>query len=266
MDCSSKKSDLIITIRHAEPVEVFNFANTMSAFGSLFSDYCKEHGKSREERKARLYLEKVEHGSIEIHLSEIFTLGMLPFIEAGNTIFDFAGYIKAAYDFFANGTGNRPDLTEATCRNLSKSLEVVANDNNGEMQIYATNDHSKNIYHNCLVVNMNANAAQHRLDKYADQLREEAVKAETRQNVLMTIYQMRSDLSQRSGNLARIDEICDRKVPVRFDNDDLKERILGSTENPFRQAYLVDVEVKTAEGKIAMYYVVKLHDVMSLPD
>lgn len=255
---------LCIKISHSSPVEINEFASTMNAFGSLFESFCKYNADSTDGRKAKLYIEKIEHGSIEINLVETVSALALPLIESMNLIMDFAGHLKRVYDYYANGRGTKPELSEAECRDFRRSLNVVSGDNKGEMEVYATSGHAGAVYNNCVVLQLAGNAAQNRLDREAERLREEAPHTDRFDKVLMTVYQMRGDLNQTAGNKARIDEISTRSLPVRFDSDSIKSRILGIADNPTRKAFLVDVEVKTAEGRPAVYNVVALHDVYDL--
>lgn len=267
METTPQKTSLVIKITHGQPIEIADFASTMSAFGQLFSEYSNKNGDSHEARKAKLYLERVDHGSIELRLVEVVTLGILPFVENVNLIMEFAGYLKSVFDFFAASKGKAPKLTEAECRNFKRALDVVANDNNGEMKIYAVNDNSSHEYNNCVVFQLGANAAQNRLEKEAERLKDESGGSLVREKVVMTIFQMRGDISQKSGNYAQIDDIARRRVAVRFANEALQTAILGSDTNPTKQAYLVDVEVQTVNGdRIAMYNVVKLHEIIPLSE
>ena len=73
-------------------------------------------------------------------------------------------------------------------------------------------------------------------------------------------------MKEDKGNKAIIEEISKNKIPVVFDTDELKNRILNSDSNPVKRAFFVDVEVKTINSRIVAYNVLALHDVIDLDE
>lgn len=49
-----------------------------------------------------------------------------------------------------------------------------------------------------------------------------------------------------------------------FLTDDAKRKVLELPANPFQKAFLVDVDVRTAGGKPALYRIVDVKDVLDL--
>lgn len=96
---------LRIHISNSKPVEVADFTRTMNAFGTMFSCFAQKNGKSKEEANARLYVSKIAEGSIDIHLVELVTASMIPFMENANLIIEFAKHIKSIYDYYYPAMG-----------------------------------------------------------------------------------------------------------------------------------------------------------------
>jgi hypothetical protein len=53
-------------------------------------------------------------------------------------------------------------------------------------------------------------------------------------------------------------------MPTRllFASEDVKKQIIGQPENPFQKLFLVDVEAKATEGKVRLYRVFAVKDVL----
>lgn len=131
----NKQDILRIHIENSQPVEVADFTKTMNAFGALFASFAQKNGKSKEEANAKLYVSKIIEGSIDIHLVELATMGIIPFVENSNLILDFAKHIKSIYDYYVKGSSFKPELTPADLRNVHDMVSVPANDRNGVMSV-----------------------------------------------------------------------------------------------------------------------------------
>ncbi len=259
---------LLVHIQHSKPVEISEFTNSLNAVGNLYSSYMKKHGLTKEATNAKLYVSKIEEGSIDVILQDLVLGTMIPFFENANTMIEFATFVKGAISYFAKGQGEKPDLSIQDCKDLKEVMTITAGDKNGTMEIGAINSADKSlVFVGCAFNFTESNSAQNQLAKEIEALRVIAPADNTYTRQLMKIYQMRSDMSNDKGNKAIIDSIAPKKkVGVVFETDDLKERILNSDENPAKKAYLVDVVVQTIDGKLAAYKVTSLHDVIDLEE
>lgn len=265
MELQPKDTALLIKIKHSKPIEVKDFVATINAMGNLFDGFCKANGDSSEARKAKLYVEKIEHGSIEIFLTEAVTALALPFIENMNLIMEFAGHVKGVVDYFAKGIGSKPELTLPELRNYHDVFAVTAGDNNGETQIGAIQlGDTHNVYHNCVFNYQESNSSQNQIQRSEQEIRDEIPTETIYRKKLLTIHQMRSDVSTDKGNRGQIDDLNSKTLALVFETDELKSRILYSSENPTLQAYLVDVVVQTSAGRPIAYKIVALHEVLPL--
>ena len=55
-------------------------------------------------------------------------------------------------------------------------------------------------------------------------------------------------------------------MKLAFASDDVKRKIVDQENNPFQKAFLVDAEVKTADGKPMLYRILDVKDVMDRDD
>ena len=256
---------ILIHIDHSKPIEINEFTTALNAAGNLFSSFVQEKGNSRELAQAKLYVEKIEEGCIDIFLCETVTACLLPFMENMNVIFDFSAYLKNIFGFYKSGKGEKPDLKLQEAKNLKDLLNITANDNLGEMTIGAISKSDKgNIFNNCTFNFIESNSTQNQLEKEIESLKSVQPDGKVHTRCLMTIYQMRSDMGSDIGNKAIIESISPKRVGVVFASDELKEKILHSDDNPTKRAYQVDVETLFVENRLVGYNVLALHDIMPL--
>lgn len=255
---------LRIHIKNSQPVDVSDFTKTMSAFGSLFSNFAQKNGKSKEEANAKLYVSKIIEGSIDIHLVELASLAVIPFVENSNLILDFAKHIKSIYDYFVLSKGDEPELNVPELKGVHDMVSIPANDRNGLMTVQVINDNAGNvIFEGCTFNHIEGNGIQNQSDNVLKERKALSNERDIYRKQLMTIYQVRKDGTDR-GNKGVIDAISDRKLGLVFDSDILEDEILRSAQNPMLKGYIVDVIVQTVLGKPAAYKIMALHDVIDL--
>ena len=267
MEILPKDTALLIKITHSQPIEVKDFVATMNSIGNLFDDFCKENGDSADARKAKLYVEKIEHGSIEIFLTEAVTALALPYIENINLIMEFAGHIKNVIQYFTQGKGDKPKLTQRELKNYKDVFAITAGDNKGKTEIGAIETGNKeNIFNNCTFNYFESNAAQNQIERAEKELKDSEPSEKIYERQLMTIFQMRGNMGTDTGNRAIVDNLSSKSFPVVFETDELKREILNNDENPTKKGFLVDVIIQTIGGKPAVYKIIRLHEIISLDD
>ena len=255
---------LRIHIKNSQPVDVSDFTKTMSAFGTLFSNFAQKNGKSKEEANAKLYVSKIIEGSIDIHLVELASLAVIPFVENSNLILDFAKHIKSIYDYFVLSKGDEPELNVPELKGVHDMVSIPANDRNGLMTVQVINDNAGNvIFEGCTFNHIEGNGIQNQSDNALKERKALSNEGDIYRKQLMTINQVRKDGADR-GNKGVIDAISDRKLGLVFDSDTLEDDILRSAQNPMLKGYIVDVIVQTVQGKPAAYKIMALHDVIDL--
>lgn len=259
---------LRIDIEHSKPVEMKDFVSSLNALNGLYSAYVRQNADNAEVSTSKLYVEKVQEGSIIIILCEFVAANILPLMENANIILEFAGYLKKAYSYFARGEGSKPALNRQECAGLRKALDVVASDYKGKITISAVDRvNTMNVHNNFFLNFGEVNGAQNQLQKEEEELAAIEPKDDIHSRVLMQIYQVRNEAELNKGNKAIIDEIFKgKKVSVLFETDELKNDILFLEENPTQKAFQVDVKVQTVNEKVVAYKVIALHDVVDIPE
>lgn len=101
----AKDTVLKIHVEHSRPIEINEFTSALNAVGSLFSTFAQKNGDCKETAGAKLYVEKIQEGCIDVFLCEQIAAGLLPFAENINLIFEFAKNIKSITEYFLNQKG-----------------------------------------------------------------------------------------------------------------------------------------------------------------
>lgn len=263
-----KDTALLVHIDHTKPIEVKDFIATLNAVGSLYSSYVKKNADCKELTSAKLYVEKIEKGCIDVYLCELASCAIIPFMENANTIFDFAKAIKDVVSYYTSGTGSEPKLSLSELKACKDLFAVSSNDRGGKTTIGAVSKTARgNIYNNCTFNYLDSNSAQNQISRKEAELSAPPEDGEDiRRNQLMTIHQMVGDMTLDKGNKAVIDAITRRKVGLLFDDDEIKNQVLHMDGNPTKKAFYVDVSLMYANGKLAAYRVTRLHDIIDLDD
>lgn len=260
---SMKDTRLFVHIDHKEPIEFKDFVTSLNSLNDLYEYFVRKGDYSLGESKSCLYVEKIAEGSIDIFLSDPVMASFLEFAEQANVIMEFSQYLKAIFDYFVKGIGDKPEMDSKECGMIGTVMNLPASLKGSNMSIGAL--YSGNTYNNCVFNFSDSNSLQNIMNKESIRLKEsDAPSSTVHERVIMSIFQMRSSASTDIGNKAVIDSICDGKpTPLLFGSDELKNEILFSDENPSKKAYQVDVRVDYVKSK-PIYTVLKLHDIINI--
>lgn len=81
------------------------------------------------------------------------------------------------------------------------------------------------------------------------------------QDQLLTLFQVRDVITSTAGDRGIIESLSPDPVKLIFASDQVKAQILEQPENPFQKIFLVDVEAKSASGRIRLYKILGVKDV-----
>lgn len=243
-------------IKNVRLVELSDLTTSMHAFAAEFVRFLEKSAPEVSANNVRLYVKEIRQGSIVAEIVP-YAATMLPFLGYANTVFSFCKHMKTAYAWLSGESAEKPELERAELENLSQILEPIVKDRGAQLNIGTINAPNGNVFINLDTVK--ANAAQNSAKRELA-----LIKAPTtglHEKVVLYWYQARGgDPASRAGDRAIIESIYPRAVKTVFANDALKTSVLLSTENPFREAYVVDVVVETISNKAVLYKIVTLHD------
>lgn len=266
MELLPRDTALLFKVTHSKPIEMKDFVATMNSLAYLFEGFVKENADSTEGRKAKLYVEKIEQGCIEIFLQEVVTACAIPFIENFNPIMCFAEYLGGLVKNAILGR-NETKLSISELKALSDLFSINAADPHGITEFGAIKRDNPNYsFNNCTFNFQDSNTAQNQVKRAIEEKELESPTEKVYERQLMTIFQMRRNMDTNTGNKATIDVLSKKPLSIVFETDELKRQILNNDENPTKQAYLVDVVIQTIGGKPVAYKVMALHDVIPMED
>lgn len=263
-----KDTAIRVHIKHTKPVEVNEFVASVTSVSNLFSSYMKENAECKEEVKAKLYVEKIKEGSIDIWLVAPALVGLIAFAENANKLCDFVKHINDFIAHFTRGLNPEKKYTLSELRDLKELLTPTSTDRDGQIAIDAININTNQVVTQGTPVTFDSsNSIQNQIEREIDIRKSTEISDGIHKKVLMQIYQLRNTADSNVGNKAIIDDIYfGKKLPVVFETEELKSEILYSEANPTRTGFVVDAEVMTIEGKPKAYKIVGLSDSFPLDE
>ncbi len=246
----------IYEIKKDKPVELIDLTNSLFGVADEYRRFLIREGGPPAADGVKLYVKKISSSDI---IAELVTdcAGLLPIISYSKNVCDFAKYIKTALDFFLGRAKEGVELEKTNYENLNNILEPVAKDKASQLNITPVVNGDLNFNISINVNSIEANAAQNEIRKKLESLKEPMVGYHKK--VLLYWYQARKDMKSAAGDRAIVENIYGAPVKVIMD-EDVKADMLGVSENPFKMAYIVDVEVQTIRNKPTIYKIVRLHD------
>ncbi|MDR3408026.1 MAG: hypothetical protein P4L68_05970 [Methylovirgula sp.] len=251
-------SDPVITykLENSRPVDLLDLTSSLAAFGEAYRDYVGCSGLELLPSNVRLVVRDIRAGSIIAELASLADQASWLLHHA-----DLAGGFVSHFDqvlryFLIPGSiGETPTKREAI--QAISVMEPVAKDgganlflnvNGGDIQIH----HHHYSY-------QEANAIQNQAKKFlGPPIPTEAVY----QDQLLTLFQVRGVVTSTAGDRGIIESLSPDPVRLIFASDQVKAQILDQLENPFQKIFLVDVEAKSAAGRVRLYKILGVKDVL----
>lgn len=258
MSVEIKDISLRVEIKNNKPLELSELTKSLTALASQYNSFSEKNGFTENERQAKLYIKEIRSGSVILDLMEIASVGVIPFAENINTLVGFSDYFKKAVNYFVKGEGENPDLSVQDCKDFSQIVSPIAKDNASQLNMSVKIDGN---FHQYVYLDSKDSKAFQNTLKAEIKNKLEPKTGDLIENAIMVFYQTRNKLDEKSGNKAIIDDAVEGKpLNVVFSDKDLRRKILKGEDNPNNFAFQVDVKIKTSNGNIIAYEVVKLHD------
>jgi hypothetical protein len=191
--------------------------------------------------------------------------GLLPtaasVFDHADTLAGFLGSINDIAQFFLGNPEVEKKPPKKEAEQIIKIFEPIAKDSDSQldMQINGPVTIGEIHYH---FNSQQANAVQNRARQY---LGPTIPTNTTLHDEVLTLIQMRGDPKARVGDKGVIESISKTAVKLAFGSEQIKKDIVESPDNPFQRAFIVDVDVRTADGKPALYKILALKDSFDKP-
>ncbi len=256
---------LRIEIKNQKPLELLELTKSLISLANQFNSYVTEHGQTKNDREAKLYVKEIKSGSVIMELVEFASKTAIPFAENVSTIVGFAGHLKKVYNFFLGKEKELPNtFNQSDYKDLSQIVNPIANDNAAQLNVSTTVNGDLNLY---LTLNSTeSNAVQHIIEKKSKELKLPSTISATNNKVLLTLYQMRTDIKAKAGNKGIIEDIHDKPLNLIFDDESINQSMLHGDFNPNDKIFVVDVIVQTSGGKPAAYKITQFHEAFDKVD
>jgi len=271
----TKELDGLLTFKldNKAPVALDDLTASLTALACFYQDYLADAGKASPDAGVKLYIHELKTGSVIATLQAIAEQGHLLFGDNGiiptlQSAFDHAdtlgGLIANLNDvigFFLNSSDSEVRPTKKQADQVIKFFEPVAKDNASHlsMQFNGTVNIGEIHFH---YNSQQANAVQNSAKRY---LGPSLPSNKILKDELLILHQVRGDAKAKSGDKGIIESVSKTPVKLWFCSDEVKKEILDSAENPFQKVFVVDVEVKTADDKPALYKVLEVKDNFDKP-
>ena len=241
-----------IEIKNGKPIELADLTRSLLGFAEEFKRHIEANEPEVAAADVRLYVKEIRSGSVIADIVAISPL-LLQGISYVNSVISFSKHLKTAYDYLSGKSEEKPDLDKASYENLSNIVEPIAKDHSSQLSIGTLNG---NVYFQ--VTPTEANAAQNTIRKEIDALREPT--SRLHEKVLLYWYQARADANSKYGDKGIIESISPLPVKVVCASENIKFKMVLEDENPFKEAYIVDVVVETIKAKPVVYKILALHE------
>jgi hypothetical protein len=250
-----------VRINNRLPVAVADYAGALTALESEFRNYADGNGGRGFAEGVGLYVTRLKTGSL---ISELQALApfALPFAEHANSILGFAGHLKSGFDYLLGRSPSAERPPNRSIQNLISIAEPVARDGGSVLSVNTIIQ--GDVHFHLKLPSKDANAAQNVARRVVST--ERTPTSAVRERVLLYLFQARSDPRSKAGDRAIIESISESPVRLEFVNEMVKLSVVGGTENPFKLAFIVDVEVGTVGGRPLLYKVLAVHGTMERPD
>lgn len=258
MSAEIKDVVLNIEIKNNEPLELTELTKSLIAVSNQYNRHSEKNGFSESERNAKLYVKKIETGSVLLDLVEFGSVAVIPFIEGTNTIVSFAQFLKDSVSYFLDNNGDKPELSVQDCKELSQIVNPIANDNSSQFNVNVTINGNVTNYVN---IDSNQSNALQNILKNEIKEKQELKNGDIIENALMVFSQTKNQVSGKGGNKVIIDDaIPNKAINVLIPDKKMKKEMIKGDYNPNNFAFQVDVKVKTSDNKIIAYEVLKFHE------
>ena len=247
-----QEAEFTIEVKNTRPIELLDLTASLTALANEYQRHLQRDHAEDAASEVRLYVKEIRTGSVIAELMAA-SPSIIQGLSYANTVVSFSTFLKKSYDFLTGKSDAKPvELDRKALEHLSQIVEPIAKDNGSQLNIGTLNG---NVYY---VTSAEANQAQNTANRL---LKDESTSAtKYREKVLLYWHQARNDARSTTGDKGIIESISEMPVKVICMKDSLKAEMILDIENPFKEAYIVDVAVETINGKPVIYKIMKLHD------
>nr|WP_064245335.1 hypothetical protein [Rhizobium leguminosarum]OAP96880.1 hypothetical protein A4U53_11890 [Rhizobium leguminosarum] len=253
-------SVLRINFNNTKPIELVDLTVSFTALAESFKDYANTHTADPHPDNLRLYVKEIRSGSVIADL--IAVAQQAQWIMEHAEVF--AGFVASTNDlvnFFLGRETLAPTAAPTTrqAKYIAQFVEPVAKDFGSQMNMNVMEGGIVHVHNHFQIGGMEANALQNGVSRF---LGPQLPSSQFLTDQLMVLEQVKNAAAAKSGDRGIIESVHPKPVKLQFSTEEAKRRVLDIHENPFDCVFQVNVEVRSAGGKPAMYRVLEVTEVI----
>ncbi len=251
---------LRVEIKNSRPVDLIDLTTSLMALAQSFQDYATSATGDPLPDNMRLYVKEMRSGSV---IAELVTLSDQAQWIADNieVLAAFVGNLDDLMKFFM---GREPSTSEPPTRKQAGQIvsiaEPIAKDSGAQLNIQVMDGGVVNIQQTINITSTEANAMQNGARRFLGPALPASYVAADQ---LMTLEQVKNSAKAKTGDRGVIETVTDKPVKLQFLGEEAKRKVLElDHENPLQCAFLVDVEVRSVQGRPTLYRIIEVKDVI----
>ena len=268
--------DRIIVHYNAEQaIDLEELSGSFAAFAKQHRRTWRETGRRGPGADVRLYITKVESGSIIVEVAAAVNI-----FHQVHTVADYALVFEQFYTRVRDSIGHYAEKksqssqpTDGDARELREFIRPLIGRTGATLGIKrARFSRTTSTTETLAEYEFDAPKLEQAERQIAEQLDDSTEKtSSTHRNVLMYWHQTNKDEAKESGktgDLAVIPVVSHDPLPVLFASEkaSLKRKMMDTDSNPFLTAFYVDVSVQYVDGEATAYGLLELHKFVPLKE
>tara|TARA_R100001086_G_C11815987_1_gene252857 strand:- start:491 stop:1279 length:789 start_codon:yes stop_codon:yes gene_type:complete len=254
-----KLNDAVLTIeiKNQKPLDLLDLTDSLMAVAEAFRDYATQETGDPLPDNMRLHVRELRSGSVFADLIAMTDQAQW-ILEHGEVLAGFVGNLNEVMNFFM-GRSSTPE-TAPTRREASQAIRIaepIAKDTGSQLNIQVAEGGVVNLSQVIHMTTPDANAAQNGARRYLGPAKPASYIATDQ---LLTLEQVKNSAKSKTGDRGIIETIGSHAVKLQFLSEDAKRKVLELEENPLQSVFIVDVEVRSVEGKAMLYRIVDVKD------
>jgi hypothetical protein len=252
-------SVLRIEFKNTKPIELVDLTTSFSALAESFKDYANSKTGDPHPDNLRLYVKEIRSGSV---IADLITVA-----EQAQWIMEhvevFAGFITTTNEltnyFLGRGEMKTAEPSVREARQIAQFVEPVAKDFGSQMNMNVMGGGVVHVHQHFHINGIEANAVQNGVNRF---LGPRLPSTKVLPDQLMILEQVKNSASAKSGDRGIIEAVYPKPVRLQFSSEESKRRVLDLQENPLQCIFQVNVEVRSVEGRPALYRIIDVTEVI----
>jgi len=261
----------ILTIDANAPVELSEFIGALDSMNNQFKKHIKKSAPDLED-SYKIYVKEVRKGSYVVEFLPAL-LPLIEHIEHADIVCDFLYKWKDRLKKYFTEKGRDKKASKSDLQDILKAVEVIATNPNSSQHLdYVVHKDGKAEKETIFKFDTReANQARKEIKDHIIEI--EAITDNSKSRATMVFERPSStdaSIGKRSGERVIIEEIDTRPRPLIYASElserQIKHELNNSDDNPFKKAFIVDVNIEYRNQKPWAYRVTDVHQIIPLDD